>query len=111
MSEHVVPVKTYLIVFVALMILTALTTGVAFFDLGRFNAVVALAIAVTKMLLVLLFFMHLKYSVGMTRLTIFVGFFFLAILVAFTLSDELTRGWSPTPETWNALVPLARGLF
>jgi cytochrome c oxidase subunit 4 len=101
MSEHIVPVKTYIAVFVALILLTALTTGVAYIDLGPFNTVAALLIAVTKMLLVVLFFMHIKYGSGMTRIVIIAGVFWLAILMALTLADELTRGWTPTPGPWN----------
>jgi cytochrome c oxidase subunit 4 len=111
MSGHIVPVRTYLGIFLALMALTALTTAVAFLDLGRWNTVVALAIAVVKMLLVILFFMHVKYSGGLTRVIILAGFFWFAILVALTLSDELTRGWSPSPGPWGALVPFIRHLF
>ncbi|HUJ31863.1 MAG TPA: cytochrome C oxidase subunit IV family protein [Candidatus Acidoferrum sp.] len=106
MSEHVVPVKTYAAVFVALLLLTGLTTGVAYIDLGVFNTVAALAIAVTKMLLVVLFFMHVKYSSGMTRIVIIAGIFWLAILIALTLADELTRGWTPSPGPWNPSVLL-----
>ena len=63
MSDYLVPVKTYLLVFFGLLILTGLTTGVAFIDLGaEFNTIVALTIAVVKALLVILFFMHVKYS-------------------------------------------------
>ena len=106
MSGHVVPVKTYIGIFLALLCLTALTTGVAFVDLGEeLNTIVALTIAVAKMLLVILFFMHVKYSSGLTKIVIVAGFFFLAILVSLTLADELTRGWSPEPSGWGAIVP------
>jgi cytochrome c oxidase subunit IV len=111
MSGHIVPVKIYVAVFGALIAFTLLTTGVAFIDMGRMNTVVALAIAVTKMLLVILFFMHVKYSPGLTRLVILAGFFWLAILVAISLADELTRGWSPTPQPWSILVPFLSRLF
>jgi len=111
MSEHVVPVRVYFGVFLALLILTGLTTWVAYFDLGRMNTVVALAIAVTKMLLVILFFMHVKYSPGLTRLIVLAGFFWFAILVALTLSDELTRNWTPSPAPWGILLLLIRGLL
>jgi len=111
MSGHVVPVKVYVGVFLALMAFTALTTGAASIDLGRWNTVVALAIAVTKMILVVLFFMHVKYSTGLTRIVILAGFFWLAILVALTLSDELTRGWTTAPGPWSVLLPFFRGLF
>jgi cytochrome c oxidase subunit 4 len=105
MPGHVVPVKVYVGVFLALIALTLLTTGAASIDLGRWNTVVALAIAVTKMILVILFFMHVKYSTGLTRIVILAGFFWLAILVALTLSDELTRGWTPAPGPWSVLLP------
>ena len=111
MAGHVVPVKVYVGVFLALLALTALTTGAASYDLGRWNTAVALAIAVTKMLLVVLFFMHVKYSTGLTRIVIIAGFFWLAILVGLTLSDELTRGWTPAPGPWSVLFPFIRGLF
>jgi cytochrome c oxidase subunit 4 len=127
MSAHVVAVKTYLGIFVALLVLTALTTGVAFVDFGDvhtglrlidvipLNTVVALAIAVVKMLLVILFFMHVKYSSGLTKIVVMAGFLFLAILVSFTLADELTRGWTPEAGAWNTAIPTIlpslRGLF
>jgi cytochrome c oxidase subunit IV len=101
-SAHVVPVKVYVGVFLALIALTALTTGVAFIDLGPLNTVAALAIAVAKMLLVALFFMHLKYGHGLTRIVVLAGFFWLAILIALTLSDELTRNWTPNPGSWGS---------
>jgi cytochrome c oxidase subunit 4 len=106
MSEHIVPVKIYIGIFVALLCLTALTTGVAYIDLGAFNTVAALAIAVAKMLLVVLFFMHVKYSSGLTKLFILAGVLFFAILVTLTLADELTRHWSPAPTGWGMLAPL-----
>jgi cytochrome c oxidase subunit IV len=105
-SEHVVPVSTYVAVFVALIALTALTTGVAYIDLGRWNTVVALVIAVIKMLLVVLFFMHVKYAAGLTRIAILAGFFWLAIMICLTLSDELTRGWEIVSRGWGVIVPL-----
>ena len=116
MSEHIVPVKTYVAVFISLLFFTGLTTKVAYIDLGTtaigkthvidWNTVAALAIAVAKMLLVVLFFMHVKYSPGLTRLVIVAGFFWLAIMIALTLSDELARGWTGTPQPWSSLLPL-----
>jgi cytochrome c oxidase subunit 4 len=111
MPGHVVPVRVYVGVFLALLALTGLTTWVSYSDLGPMNTVVALAIAVTKMLLVILFFMHVKYSPGLTRLVILAGFFWFAILLALTLSDELTRNWTPSPAPWSILFPLIRGLL
>lgn len=93
MSQHVVPPKAYLAVFAALVVLTAVTTSVAFLDLGPWNTAVALAIAFTKATLVVLIFMHLKYSSRLTRVVVAGGLFWLAILLALTLSDFFTRGW------------------
>jgi cytochrome c oxidase subunit 4 len=101
MSSHVVPVKIYVAIFIALLCLTALTTGVAFIDLGAMNTVVALVIAVTKMLLVIFFFMHVKYSPRLTKLVLLAAFFWLALLLTFTLSDVFTRRWTPSPTDWG----------
>jgi cytochrome c oxidase subunit 4 len=100
-TEHVVPVKVYVGVFLALMIGTILTTAVAYVDLGRWNTVVALAIAVIKMLFVILFFMHVKYNPGLTRVIILGAFFWLGIMICFSLTDELTRSWEYNPLPWN----------
>ena len=113
--EHVVPVGVYVATFITLLILTGATTGVAYIDLGAFNTVVALAIAVIKMLLVILFFMHVKYQPGLTRIAIICAFLWLGIMITLTLSDELTRHWEMNPSAWGALLPhiphLARLLF
>lgn len=101
MSQHVVPVRLYVLIFLTLCVLTLLTTGVAFIDLGPFNTVAALAIAVTKAVLVILFFMHLRYSPDLTRIVVVAGFFWLAILITLTLSDFRTRSWTPTPAGWE----------
>jgi cytochrome c oxidase subunit IV len=101
MSGHVVSVKLYVAIFFALLFFTGLTTAVAFVDLGEYNTVAALAIAFTKMMLVVLFFMHVKYSSGMTKVIVLAGFFWLAILLTFTLSDYFTRAWTPTPSGWG----------
>lgn len=77
------------------MVLTALTVWVANFDLGRWNAVVALTIAVIKGLLVVLYFMHVRYSSRLTMVFVAAGFVWLIIMVALTLSDYLTRQWIP----------------
>lgn len=103
-DSHVVPVSVYIMVFLALMFGTALTTGVAYIDMGPFNTVVALLIAFIKMSLVILFFMHVKYQPGLTRLAIICAFFWLGIMMTLTLSDELSRGWEINPSPWNALV-------
>jgi cytochrome c oxidase subunit 4 len=100
-TAHVVPVSTYVGVFIVLLVGTALTTAVAYIDLGRWNTVVALAIAVTKMLFVILFFMHVKYNPGLTRIIIAGAFFWLGIMICFSMADELTRAWEYNPESWN----------
>jgi cytochrome c oxidase subunit 4 len=92
-SEQVTSVKIYLLVFAALMVLTTVTVAVAFLDLGVFNDVVALTIAVIKAVLVVLFFMHVLHSSRMTKLSIVAGFLWLAILIGLTLSDYLSRGF------------------
>ena len=90
-SAHVVPVKTYTAVFAALLGLTLTTTAVSFIDLGSLNIVVALTIAIGKALLVLLYFMHLRYSSRLTWVFAAAGFFWFAILITLTMSDVLTR--------------------
>ena len=101
MSGHVVPLRIYFLIFGALIVLTGVTTWVAFLDLGRWNTIVALAIAVTKMMLVILYFMHLRYSHGLTRVVVLASFLFLAILISITLTDALTRSWTPSPDGWG----------
>jgi cytochrome c oxidase subunit IV len=87
-----ISLKAYLLVFLALLILTLITTGIAFVDLGAgWNTTIALAIAVTKALLVALYFMHLRTSSPLTILFAGAGIFWLGILFALTMSDYLTR--------------------
>ena len=93
MSEHVVPKRVYYLIFVALMVGTAITVGVAFVDLGPLNAVAALAIAVAKATLVVLYFMHVRYSTRLTWAVVAGSVFWLGILLALTFSDYLTRAW------------------
>jgi len=100
MSEHrhhVVPPRVYLAVFAALMIFTFLTVEAARYDFGLLNTVVAVSIAVIKATLVVLFFMHLKYSPRLTWLTVGAAFLWLAMLLGITLSDYASRGWLGTP--------------
>ena len=92
-TEHVVPVPVYVGIFLALLALTATTTAIAFVDLGPWNTVVALGIAVIKASLVVLFFMHLKYSPLLNRTVLLGGLFWLAIMIGLTLTDFATRGW------------------
>ncbi|PYU23349.1 MAG: oxidase [Acidobacteria bacterium] len=98
MSEKKPSVGTYTMVFVALLILAALTTGIAYINLGELNTVVALAIAALKMCLVGLFFMHLWYSRGLIRIVVLAGFFWLALMVSFVLADVFSRSWIKLPS-------------
>ena len=97
MTAHVDSIKTYALVFIALIVLTVATTAVAFVDLGPFSVVVALLIAVCKMLLVALFFMHVRHSTKMTRLVVVGGLCWLLILLSFTLADVWSRGMVGVP--------------
>src|SRR5581483_3979469 len=97
MSEHSDSVKTYALVFLGLIVATVVTTAVAFVDLGPFSVVVALAIAVCKMLLVALFFMHLRHSAMLTRLVVLGGLLWLAILIGMTFTDFGARTWMGVP--------------
>ena len=90
---HVAPVRMYLAIFAALIVGTGLTVVVAFFDFGFMNNVVMLAIAMTKALLVVLFFMHVRWSSRLTWVVAGAGFFWLLILFTLTMSDYMSRGW------------------
>ena len=92
MERHITPFRTYLLVYLGLILLLAATVGVAFLDLGVFNIVITLAIASVKALLVILFFMHVRESEPATKLFVIAGFVWLAILIGLTLTDYLTRG-------------------
>jgi cytochrome c oxidase subunit 4 len=91
-SPHVVSIKLYATIFGALLLLTIATAGAAFVDLGgELNSIVALTIALVKTLLVLLFFMHVRYSSRLTWVFAGAGLFWLLIMMSLTLSDVLTR--------------------
>ena len=93
MSEHIIPARVYYVIFAILMVCTYLTWQIAYFDLGAFNSVAALAIAIFKAVLVILFFMHVKYSPRLTWVVVIGGVFWLGILLTLTMGDYLTRGW------------------
>ena len=95
-SEHIVSPKIYAAVLTALLVGTVLTVQAAKVDLGRLNIVAALGIAAIKMTLVILFFMHGKYSARRTKLVIVAGFFWLAIMLGLTLADYSTRHAEPS---------------
>jgi cytochrome c oxidase subunit 4 len=94
-SEHIVSKKVYYTICATLLVMTGATYWAATRDLGKFNIVVALAIATFKATLVVLFFMHARYSPRRTQLVIISGIVWLAILLALTLTDYLTRAWLP----------------
>lgn len=100
MSDHIVPLKTYFVIFAALLAFTLITVGVALIDLGRFNIVVALAIAGFKATLVVLFFMHVRWSSPLTKIFIVASLFWLAILLGFTFADYISRVWTPLGLAW-----------
>ena len=96
MSEHIVQPRIYITIFLALMVGTALTLLAAFYDFpGPLNAVVALTIAVVKATLVILYFMHVRYSGRLIWLVIVAALLWLVIMFAITFSDYWTRAWQP----------------
>jgi cytochrome c oxidase subunit 4 len=95
MSEHTVSRKFYVAIFFILLLLTGVTVGAAFINLGPLNPIVALSIATIKALLVTLFFMHVKYtSEKMTKVVIVAGVFWLLLLLSLAMADYATRLWS-----------------
>lgn len=97
MTERITSPVTYLLVTVALLVLTFATYEAAFLNLGVWHTVVALAIAAVKASLIALFFMHARYSTGITRVVIAGGLLWLGILIIGTLDDVITRGWPGIP--------------
>jgi cytochrome c oxidase subunit 4 len=94
MSEHVLPGKLYYTIWAALLVLTVVTAAVSFVDLGPLNTIVALVIATFKAVLVVLFFMHVKYtSEKMTKVVVVAAIFWLLILLTLSLADYGTRLW------------------
>src|ERR1700691_1674576 len=92
-EHHVVGPKTYGLILLALLVLTATTTGAAFINMGVFSPIVALAIACIKAVLVILFFMHIRYSSKVLMLTVAAGFFTFLVLITMTLCDYVSRAW------------------
>lgn len=91
--HHIVSPVVYIIIGSLLLVLTATTVAASYVEMGVFNAVVALAIAVVKAMLVVLFFMHVKYSSRLTKLTVGAGLFTFLVLIGMTLADYFTRAW------------------
>ena len=99
MSGHIAPKSMYVGVFLALIVGTGLTVAAAEVDLGALNNIVMLGLAMTKATLVILFFMHVRWSTRLTWVVAASGFFWLLILFGLTMQDYLTRGW--VPGTWR----------
>jgi cytochrome c oxidase subunit 4 len=93
MPEHIVPTRVYYTIFLILALCTYLTWQVAVFDLGPLNTIAALAIAVFKATLVVLFFMHVRYSTRLTWAVVLGSVFWFGILITLTMGDYLTRSW------------------
>ncbi|MGO9317732.1 MAG: cytochrome C oxidase subunit IV family protein [Terracidiphilus sp.] len=92
-ARHIVSPGVYLVILFALLLGTALTVWASYVDLGFWNPVIALAIATTKAVLVVLYFMHVKYSTKLTKLTIVAGIFMFLVLISMTLTDYISRAW------------------
>jgi cytochrome c oxidase subunit IV len=94
-GHHVMSVRFYVMIFLALIVGTILTVIVAKFDLGPFNNIVMLTVACAKALLVVLYFMHVRWSSRLTMVVAASGFFWLLILFTITMADYMSRGWMP----------------
>jgi cytochrome c oxidase subunit IV len=92
-EHHIVTPFQYCLVFGTLLVGTAITVGAAYVDLGWANPVIALAIAVFKACVVILFFMHAKYQSRLIKMTIGSGFFVFLVLITMTLTDYISRAW------------------
>jgi cytochrome c oxidase subunit 4 len=92
-SHHIVSPAQYAVVFATLLACTALTVFAADINLGVFNPIIALAIASFKGVIVILFFMHVKYQSRLIKVTVGAGFFMFLVLVTMTLSDYISRAW------------------
>jgi cytochrome c oxidase subunit 4 len=92
-QHHIVSPVIYVIIGGSLLVLTGLTVAASFVEMGIFNPIVALAIACIKAVLVVLFFMHVKYSTRLTKLTVFCGLFTFMALIGMTLADYFSRAW------------------
>ncbi len=92
-AHHIVGPGVYVTILFALLIGTGLTVWASFLELGPWNPVIALAIATGKAMLVVLFFMHVKYSTKLTKLTVFSGIFMFLVLISMTMADYISRAW------------------
>ncbi len=92
-QHHITPPIVYVVIFATLLLFTALTVGASYIEMGLLNPIVALAIGVIKATLVVLFFMGVKYSTKLTKLTVGAGLFTFLALVSMTLADYISRAW------------------
>jgi len=92
-DHHIITPKTYIAVFATLLVFTGITVGAAYVDLGVLNPVVALAIACFKAVVVILFFMHVKFQSKLVKMTVGAGFFTFLVLITMTLTDYMSRAW------------------
>jgi cytochrome c oxidase subunit 4 len=93
LAQHIVGPRVYVVILFALLLGTGLTVWASFVDLGVWNPVIALAIATTKATLVVLYFMHVRYSSRLTMLTVGAGIFMFLVLISLTLADYISRAW------------------
>ena len=101
MSETIVPKKTYLLVWASLLVLLAVTVAVSYIHLGWLNPVVAVGIAAIKAVIIILFFMHVRYGPKVLWVFVGAGFFWLGILFALALGDYMMRVYLPAPIIWR----------
>lgn len=106
-SAHIPAVRALVGVWVTLIVLTWTTVGVSYLELGEWNVIVALAIAVIKASLVAWIFMGVRYSTRMTRLFVVAGLVWLTIMMLITGGDYLTRGWDYKAQPWGNVKPMA----
>ncbi len=92
-EHHIVPPIVYIIIVSILLIMTGITVGASYIEMGVFNPIIAIAIGVFKATLVVLIFMHVKYSTKLTQLTVFAGIFTFLALIGMTLADYISRAW------------------
>jgi cytochrome c oxidase subunit IV len=92
-EHHIVGPKTYILVYISLLVFTGITVAAAFFNMGILNPIVALAIASIKAVIVILFFMHVFFQTKLIKMTVAAGFFTFLILITMTLSDYISRAW------------------
>jgi len=92
-DHHILTPLNYAAVFLFLLVFTGITVGAAYIDLGVLNPIIALAIASLKAVVVILFFMHVKYQSRLIKMTVGAGFFTFAVLITMTLSDYMSRAW------------------